>query len=135
MLVHYVPHSAYYVIAYFHYVQALGAVFGVFAGFCYGIGKMSGQMYLEWTDKIHFWTTSIGVDLIFFPMYFLALAGMQRHYFDYPDAIVRWNFASSIGFPYRLLRRFFGLTFVMFGMLPPFHTFEELPRISPTGRH
>ena len=78
--VDYSLHNTYYVIAHFHYVLSLGAVFGMFAGFYYWIGKMSGRQYLEWAAQIHFWVTFIAVNLTFFPMHFSGLAGMPRHY-------------------------------------------------------
>src|SRR5215831_2547093 len=90
-------HNTYYVVAHFHYVLSLGAVFGLFAAFYYWIGKMSGRQYNETLGQIHFWTTFIGVNLTFFPMHFLGLAGMPRRIPDYPAAFEPWNEIASIG--------------------------------------
>ena len=146
-------HNTYYVVAHFHYVLSLGAVFSIFAGFYYWIGKMSGRQYPEFWGKVHFWVTFIGVNLTFFPMHFLGLAGMPRRYPDYPDAFAGWNMVASIGayiggvsvliFLYVVFRTFTskvqvadnywgeGATTLEWTVSspPPFHTFEELPRV------
>jgi cytochrome c oxidase subunit I len=146
-------HNTYYVIAHFHYVLSLGAVFGIFAGFYYWIGKMSGRQYPEALGKIHFWMVFVGVNLTFFPMHFLGLAGMPRRYVDYPDAFAGWNMVSSIGayisaasmilFLYICYRTFAskekladnywgeGATTLEWTQSSPpaFHSFEVLPRI------
>jgi cytochrome c oxidase subunit 1 len=146
-------HDTYYVVAHFHYVLSIGAVFAIFAGFYYWLGKMSGRQYPEKLGKIHFWLLFASANLTFFPMHFLGLAGMPRRIPDYPDAFAPWNMIASFG-------AFLGLasTILFFYILwktltsgekvgdnpwgegattlewtvsspPPFHTFNELPQV------
>jgi cytochrome c oxidase subunit 1 len=146
-------HDTYYVVAHFHYVLSLGAVFAIFAGFYYWLPKMSGRPYPEFLGKLHFWAMFIGVNLTFFPMHFLGLAGMPRRIPDYPDVYAGWNYIASIGsyisafsvliFAAVLVRTFAskervgknpwgeGATTLEWSVAspPPFHSFDELPRV------
>ena len=148
-----VLHNTYYVVAHFHYVLSLGAVFGLFAGFYYWFSKMTGCDYNEKLGQLHFWVTFVGVNLTFFPMHFLGLAGMPRRYVDYPDAFAGWNMVASIGSLISVVGVviFFVVIIEAFNSRrkaansplgvggttiewtttspPPFHTFDELPKV------
>ena len=153
-------HNTYYVVAHFHYVLSLGAVFGIFCGFYYWFSKMTGREYPEWAGKFHFWTTFIGVNLTFFPQHFLGLQGMPRRYPDYPDAFAGWNYVSSIGSYIAAASTVFFILYTIkvlrSGKLvteadpyhqpeptlewtvaspAPFHTFEEVPRVNSGSHH
>lgn len=146
-------HDTYYVVAHFHYVLSLGAVFAIFAAWYYWFPKMTGYMYSEAIGNLHFWVMFVGVNLVFFPQHFLGLAGMPRRYIDYPDAFAGWNYVSSIG----SYISFVGVLIFLYGIWeafarkrvagdnpwgegattlewqlsspPPFHQWEELPRV------
>jgi cytochrome c oxidase subunit 1 len=146
-------HDTYYVVAHFHYVLSLGAVFAIFGGWYYWFPKMFGYMYSETLGNLHFWLMFIGANIAFFPMHFLGLAGMPRRISDYPDSFAGWNFVASLG----AYLSFAGLIVFFIGLaaalirkqqaapnpwgagattlewtLPspaPFHSFEKLPRV------
>jgi len=151
-------HDTYYVVAHFHYVLSMGAVFAIFGAFYYWIGKITGYQYPETLGQIHFWLTFIGVNVTFFPMHFLGLAGMPRRIPDYPDAYAGWNYVASFGsyFTTVAILLFFVIIYLtltsgkicpadpwetlshdntsttlewMVDSPPAFHTFDEVPRL------
>jgi len=141
------------VVAHFHYVLSLGAVFSIFAGFYYWFPKMSGRMYSELLGQLHFWIFFIGVNIMFFPQHFLGQQGMPRRYADYPVEYAYWNNISSICYAVMIVGVaifFINIGWSMFAgkkaegnywgegattlewtlsSPPPFHQFETLPQI------
>ena len=152
-------HDTYYVVAHFHYVLSLGAVFGIFCGMYYWMGKMSGRQYPEWAGKLHFWTTFIGVNILFFPQHFLGLQGMPRRIIDYAPEFAGWNYVSSMGAFMTGISSLFFIGMMIWTLAkgrrvgdnywgegattlewtvsspPPFHTFEEQPIIKEEQAH
>ncbi|MCC0007481.1 MAG: cytochrome c oxidase subunit I [Hyphomicrobiaceae bacterium] len=152
-------HDTYYVVAHFHYVLSLGAVFSIFAGYYYWFPKMTGYMYSEFWGRLHFWLSFVGANVLFFPQHFLGLAGMPRRYADYPDGFAFWNAISSYGSYITALGTicFFIGIFVALARKqrvgenpwgvgattlewtlpspPPFHQYETLPKIEATKHH
>jgi len=112
-------HDTYYVVGHFHYVLSMGAVFGVFGGFYYWFPKMTGLEIIDILGKIHFWLFFIGVNLTFFPMHFLGLAGMPRRIPDYPDAFAGWNYIASLGSMISLVSMLFFFYILYYSLILP----------------
>jgi cytochrome c oxidase subunit 1 len=90
-------HDSYYVVAHFHYVLSMGAVFSLFAAYYYWSPKILGLSFSEYLGHLNFWLLFIGVNVTFFPQHFLGLNGMPRRIPDFPDAFNGWNYISSMG--------------------------------------
>ncbi len=91
-------HDTYYVVAHFHYVLSMGAMFGLFTGFFYWLPKITGYyINVDLIGRITFWVLFLGVNITFLPQHFLGLAGMPRRIPDFPDAYLRWNVWSTFG--------------------------------------
>ncbi|MDX1519700.1 MAG: cbb3-type cytochrome c oxidase subunit I, partial [Gammaproteobacteria bacterium] len=151
-------HDTYFIVAHFHYVLVTGAIFALMAGAYYWLPKWTGHMYDEKLGKLHFWISTISVNVLFFPQHFLGLAGMPRRIPDYNIQFTEWNMISSIG------GFVFGATQLLFVYIiikcvrggekatdqvwegahglewtlpspPPFHSFTTPPRVTDATAH
>jgi cytochrome c oxidase subunit 1 len=118
-------HDTYYVVAHFHYVLSMGAVFALFSAWYFWVPKILGLEYNILLGKVHFWILFIGVNVTFFPQHFLGLQGMPRRISDYPDAFAGWNLVSSFGSIISLVATWFFLYIV----------YLQLVEARPTSRY
>ena len=146
-------HDTYFVVAHFHYVLVPGAVFAIIAAVYYWLPKWTGKMYNEGLGKLHFWLTTIFVNLTFFPMHFVGLAGMPRRIPDYAVQFADFNAIASVGaFGFGLSQLLF--VYILYNTLkqkvtaedkcwegaeglewtlsspPPYHSFDKAPKIN-----
>jgi cytochrome c oxidase subunit 1 len=123
-------HDTYYVVAHFHYVLSMGAVFALFSGWYFWIPKILGLSYNLFGGKVHFWILFLGVNLTFFPQHFLGLQGMPRRISDYPDAFFGWNYVSSIGSIISVIATWYFLT-IVYKQLTEGETVSRYPWLIP----
>ena len=152
-------HDTYYVVAHFHYVLSLGAVFGLFAGWYYWFEKMFGVKYNAGIGHVHFWGTFIGSNMIFFPQHFLGLQGMPRRFIDYNEAYAPWHYWSSVGYAVTMIATIIFLFGIIEAIVrqrkaeanpwgegantlewtlsspPPFHQYSTLPEVPDDDHH
>ncbi len=146
-------HDTYFVVAHFHYVLVTGALYSIIAAFYYWVPKWTGHMYDEKLGKIHFWWSTIAVNVLFFPQHFVGLAGMPRRIPDYSLQFAEFNMISSLGgFAFGAAQIFFlyiviktikggkkassqvwegatGLEFEQLPSPPPYHSFTVAPEV------
>ena len=151
--------DTYYVVAHFHYVLSLGAVFSIFGGYYYWFEKMYGIKYNGFLGGLHFWLMFVGVNVIFFPQHFLGMQGMPRRYIDYPEGYHFWNLVSSWGYVITIIGVVVFLIMLVEAFIvrrkgvanpwgegattlewtlsspPPYHQFSELPIIEEDDHH
>ena len=152
-------HDTYFVVAHFHYVLSLGAVFGLFAGWYYWFEKMFGIKYNAFCGGVHFWLMFIGSNVIFFPQHFLGYHGMPRRYIDAADGFQLWHQISSFGYIITMVAMVFFFVGMIWSIIvrrkadanpwgegadtlewtlpspPPYHQFNDLPVIKPKEAH